>query len=761
MDDLYVLKKYFGYDCYREGQEPLISSILKGQDVLGIMPTGAGKSICFQVPALVMEGITLVISPLISLMKDQVYSLNQAGIHAAYINSSLTERQIIMALEHAKMGKYKIIYVAPERLETSMFLDFVMNTKIAMITVDEAHCISQWGQDFRPSYQKIVRLIKQLPIRPIVSAFTATATTTVKEDIICILNLKNPEVVATGFDRKNLYFEIQSPKKKDTALLDCVEKHALESGIIYCSTRKNVEAVHELLTAEGIPVAKYHAGLSNEERHRNQDDFIYDTKPIIVATNAFGMGIDKSNVRFVLHYNMPQSLENYYQEAGRAGRDGEPADCVLLYSAQDVVVNRFLIHNGSSNQELSMEDMDLIKERDEERLRKMTYYCMTKNCLREHILNYFGDYGKDNCGNCSNCTTSYEEVDVTEVCKDIIACIMESGQRYGINVIVGTLRGEKRAKLISYGVVNNSNYGKRAEISEGRLKQIMNHLLMEGYLSVTNDKYALLKLNSVAKEIMQGNQLVRMKCFEEEEMVEPVARSSGKQRRSDILTSKGLNLFDKLRELRLQVAQEGNVPPYIIFSDKTLMNMCVKLPFDKEEMLQVSGVGETKYERYGEHFIECLLEFTQGIKEKYYYDSIEEEQQDSTTSTYNTKKTGRKEEFTLTKEMAEQILFSEKATLSDLVNQMNELRDDRVMKRISAAGIVRKLSEEEYIEERSASNRIEKVVLEKGREVGISVETKLSKKGNEYEVFYYSEEAQRSIVDLLLYKWREMVEIAE
>lgn len=397
MDKYGILKHYFGYDSFRTGQEKLVDAILAGQDVLGIMPTGAGKSLCYQVPALLMSGITLVVSPLISLMKDQVGALNQAGVHAAYINSSLTDNQIAKALAFAKQGRYKIIYVAPERLETWGFLDFATHVEISMITVDEAHCISQWGQDFRPSYVKIVDYINSLPARPVVSAFTATATNEVKTDIECILRLDNPKVVITGFDRKNLYYSVEhiSGKNRDRYISNYVKEHIDESGIIYCATRKNVDTLYETLSSMGISVTRYHAGLSNEERKRNQDDFIYDRSLVVVATNAFGMGIDKSNVRYVIHYNMPQSMENYYQEAGRAGRDGLPAECLLLYDKADIAVNTYLI--GHDQPDLTW------KEHELQLLSKMTNYCNTSMCLRKVLLEYFGEKTTSQCNNCGNC----------------------------------------------------------------------------------------------------------------------------------------------------------------------------------------------------------------------------------------------------------------------------------------------------------------------------------------------------------------------
>lgn len=615
-----ILKKYFGYDSFREGQKLLIDSILAGRDVLGIMPTGAGKSLCYQVPALMLPGITLVISPLISLMKDQVQALNQAGVHAAYINSSLTETQIQKALALAARGQYKMIYVAPERLETDSFLYFALQVEISMVTVDEAHCISQWGQDFRPSYLKIVRFIEQLPRRPVVSAFTATATGVVKDDIVCVLKLDAPQVLITGFDRKNLFFSVEKPKNKDRFLLEYVAKHPHESGIIYCATRKNVEKVYQLLAKERLLAARYHAGLTNEQRRESQEDFIYDRTPVMVATNAFGMGIDKSNVRYVLHYNMPQSMENYYQEAGRAGRDGEPSECVLLYSPQDVMISRFLIENKEPNPDYGPQELLALQEQDERRLKSMTYYCVTTGCLREYILRYFGERGTTACGHCSNCQKEYETLDRTREARVVIDCILECRQRYGINVIAGTLLGRATAKLQEYQVQQYQSYGALRELHEVQVKELIQHMLIEEILSATKDKYALLRVTQKAKEVRAGACPVLLRAPKEQPKEEKKPQKGASlNRRSDLLNSRGMDLFDELRRVRLALAKEEGVPPYLIFSDKTLVDLCVKLPFTKEEMLTVTGVGEYKYEKYGARFQTAIRQFTNGKKEKCYF----------------------------------------------------------------------------------------------------------------------------------------------
>lgn len=607
MNKFEILKQIFGYDTFREGQETLVDSTLSGRDVLGIMPTGAGKSLCFQVPALLFPGITVVVSPLISLMKDQVSALNAAGVHAAYINSSLTEGQYRKAMELARQGRYKIIYVAPERLMTESFLSLIQAVEISMVAVDEAHCISQWGQDFRPSYLKIVDFISQLPRRPVIGAYTATATKAVREDILCILGLQNPKVMVTGYDRKNLYFAVEKPKDKMNALLEYLRKNPEKSGIIYCNTRKTVEEVQEALLGAGYSAVRYHAGLSDREKKENQEEFIYDRKPIMVATNAFGMGIDKSNVRFVIHYNMPKDIESYYQEAGRAGRDGEPGECILYYKAQDVKMNEFLIQQ-QGNEELDFEEQALIRERNMERLRKMTFYCFTNECLREYILRYFGEYGGNYCGNCKNCLTEFEDLDVTEETRSILGLVKSTGERYGIVAVCDGVRGARTEKVRQFGLEENPHYGELNKTTNARIRQIINDLLVKDYLVLTSGDYPVLKLGEKGRDFLKGEkpETVVLKLPRRQEKEESRPKKQKAKRNEE---TKYPQLFEMLRQKRYQMAQEAHIPPYIIFSDKTLREMSSYLPVTREEMLEINGVGNNKYQKYGKVFSDIIKEF--------------------------------------------------------------------------------------------------------------------------------------------------------
>ena len=596
-----VLSEYFGHTEFRQGQEELIDSILSGRDVLGIMPTGAGKSVCYQVPALLFDGITIVISPLISLMSDQVSALVQSGIRAAYINSSLTLPQYREVFRRARMGMYKIIYVAPERLTTDEFISFAESTKISMVTVDEAHCVSQWGQDFRPSYLKIVEFIEKLSYRPVVSAFTATATSEVKEDISNILRLNNPFTVTTGFDRKNLYFGVRHPKDKYGELKQILDENEGKSGIVYCITRKTVEEVCEKLCDDGYSATRYHAGLEDAERRANQEDFICDRSTVMVATNAFGMGIDKSNVSFVVHYNMPKNIEGYYQEAGRAGRDGEPAQCVLLYSGQDVRTNRFLIEKGNEeNTDMTEEMRAAVQQKDLERLKAMTFYCNTTGCLREYILRYFGERSPAYCGNCSACNTNFETVDVTTEAQKIVSCVyrvQNSGRSFGRKLIADILKGSANKRIAQFGLDKLPTYGIMTEFTQVKIVKIMDYLIENGWLTVEGE-FSVVATTPKSAEIVRDRVKVEMKLEKEAETAVSIKTTA-------VDYGVDMGLFAELKKLRSSFAAELHVPAYIIFADAALKDMCRKLPESNAEFLTVAGVGKRKAESYGEAF--CTL----------------------------------------------------------------------------------------------------------------------------------------------------------
>lgn len=603
-DKLSVLKEYFGHDSFREGQDRITDSLLSGRDVLGIMPTGAGKSICYQVPALMFDGITIVVSPLISLMKDQVSALVQSGVAAAYINSSLTHAQYLKVLQNTESGKYKIIYVAPERLCAPAFLGICRNLNISMVAVDEAHCVSQWGQDFRPSYLKIPDFIDALNSRPVVGAFTATATGDVRDDIKTLLRLVSPFVVTTGFDRPNLFFSVMQPKNKSIELMKLIKERKNESGIVYCSTRKAVEEVCELLQKNGFAATRYHAGLDENERRRNQDDFVYDRATIMVATNAFGMGIDKSNVSFVIHYNMPKNMESYYQEAGRAGRDGRSADCILLYSAKDVRTNQFLINNSEPNPDLTEDEQEEVRRRDRERLKQMTFYCTTHKCLRKFILEYFGDKGPERCEKCSNCLSNHENTDITVDAQKIMSCVARTGQRYGKKVICDVLRGSKNERLISAGLSRQSTYGIMADCPEKRLRDIIDHLCENGYMTAQGDEYPMLKLAPKSLGVLTGQETLRM-------MLEIPQKKKAAAAKDAPLPPADEKLLAALKDLRKSLAMRQSIPAYVVFTDATLIDMCRLKPKTQEEFMEVSGVGQAKSQCYGEVFLAVIAEFSE------------------------------------------------------------------------------------------------------------------------------------------------------
>ena len=607
MDTLAPLKQYFGHSSFRGGQEPLVDALLSGRDVLGVMPTGAGKSICYQLPALLLPGLTVVVSPLISLMKDQVTALNQAGIPSAFINSSLTAAQHWEALRQAGHDAYKIIYVAPERLLTDSFLSFAQSKPISLLAVDEAHCVSQWGQDFRPSYLTIAEFVGRLPVRPAVGAFTATATAQVQEDIRRLLALRDPLCITTGFDRPNLYFDVVHTKQKDEWLAGFLTRHAGQSGIIYCSTRKAVEQVCAGLQQKSNSVTRYHAGLSDEERRRNQEDFVFDRARIMVATNAFGMGIDKSNVSFVVHYNMPKNLESYYQEAGRAGRDGERAECILLYSPGDVRTARFLLQNAQGNEDLSAAEREAVFHQDLARLNRMVGYCTTTGCLRAWLLDYFGEAHAGSCGNCGSCTAEYAERDITIEAQKILSAVARVEKKYsyglGINAITGLLRGSSAQRIRQLGLDKLPTYGALKELKQDQIHTYIDYLKEAGYLQLTGDEYPVLRLTRAAGEVLfQG----RPVTFRERAGRQEERKSAARRTMDEPLPPDRRGLLDALKALRLQLAREEDVPAYIVFSNAVLAEIARRKPRDMGEFLEIPGVGYVKAARYGSQFLDVV-----------------------------------------------------------------------------------------------------------------------------------------------------------
>lgn len=603
MDKFTVLKQYFGHDAFRPGQEALVDAALSGRDVLGIMPTGGGKSLCYQVPALLLPGVALVISPLISLMKDQVAALAAAGVSAAFLNSSQDLEESRQVWGAVRRGACRLLYVAPERLENQRFAELMASQDIRLVAVDEAHCISQWGQDFRPSYLKIADFVSALPRRPVVAAFTATATARVQEDIALRLGLRDPVRVVTGFDRPNLYFDVQRPgRRKLQALLALLEGRRGKSGIIYCATRSKVERVCEALEAQGFSATRYHAGLEEAERRSNQDDFQYDRRQIMVATNAFGMGIDKSNVSFVIHYNMPKNLESYYQEAGRGGRDGEPADCILLYSDGDVATAKVLLSRdgqGPDPQEL-------------ERLGAMVDYCKTAECLRGRILAYFGQPHPDRCGNCGSCRGVYTQADVTVQAQMILSCIKrvrdKLGYYVGAALIVQVLRGGRSQRIRELELDGLSTYGLLREESRERVRAYLDCLEAEGCV-YTEPEHATLRPGSRAGAVLFHGERVSMTTRLEPEIAPAPGRKREAGPAAGLPADEGL--LSALKAARTLLARREEVPPYIIFSNAALADMAAKAPRTMEEFLAVSGVGQIKAQRYGEEFLAVIAEYNQ------------------------------------------------------------------------------------------------------------------------------------------------------
>lgn len=579
-----ILQKFYGYEDFRPGQKKVVESLLNRNDTVAIMPTGAGKSICFQIPALLFEGVTLVISPLISLMKDQVDSLRQLGIAAVYINSSVSKAQLYKDLQDISAGFYKIIYIAPERLTSEYLPDSFKNLNISMVAVDEAHCLSQWGHDFRPSYRNILNFTNSLRIKPIISAFTATATPEVKTDIINLLGLKQPNVFVTGFDRPNLYFSVLRGEVKDKFVIDYVKKHQDEAGIIYVGTRKDVDALQVLLEIKGIKAGRYHAGMTDEERNQMQEDFLYDNLSVMVATNAFGMGIDKPNVRYVIHYNMPKNMEAYYQEAGRAGRDGLSGNCILLYSPQDTQLQKFLISKSTES--------EIRQQLEYKRLQSMVDYCHTPQCLRAFILHYFGEFDvEEHCDNCSNCKLEGELIDITIDAQKVLSCVYRMHERFGVKMIAEVLKGSKSAKVKQFNFERLSTYGLMKERKLKDISDLILRLSAMQYLDITESQYPVVTLNELSWQVLRGQKKVWQKM-----VIVKKAKAKGE-------------LFEALRSLRKELATKEKLPPYMIFSDATLTQMATDKPTDLELMKNIRGVGEFKLQKYGEEFLTVIKSY--------------------------------------------------------------------------------------------------------------------------------------------------------
>lgn len=579
-----ILQKFYGYEDFRPGQKKVVESLLNRNDTVAIMPTGAGKSICFQIPALLFEGVTLVISPLISLMKDQVDSLRQLGIAAVYINSSVSKAQLYKDLQDISAGFYKIIYIAPERLTSEYLPDSFKNLNISMVAVDEAHCLSQWGHDFRPSYRNILNFTNSLRIKPIISAFTATATPEVKTDIINLLGLKQPNVFVTGFDRPNLYFSVLRGEVKDKFVIDYVKKHQDEAGIIYVGTRKDVDALQVLLEIKGVKAGRYHAGMTDEERNQMQEDFLYDNLSVMVATNAFGMGIDKPNVRYVIHYNMPKNMEAYYQEAGRAGRDGLSGNCILLYSPQDTQLQKFLISKSTES--------EIRQQLEYKRLQSMVDYCHTPQCLRAFILHYFGEFDvEEHCDNCSNCKLEGELIDITIDAQKVLSCVYRMHERFGVKMIAEVLKGSKSAKVRQFNFERLSTYGLMKERKLKDISDLILRLSAMQYLDITESQYPVVTLNELSWQVLRGQKKVWQKMV-------IVKKAKAKS-----------ELFEALRSLRKELATKEKLPPYMIFSDATLTQMATDKPTDLELMKNIRGVGEFKLQKYGEEFLTVIKSY--------------------------------------------------------------------------------------------------------------------------------------------------------
>ncbi len=736
MDKQSVLQERFGFRSFRDGQEALIDAILSGRDVFGVMPTGGGKSLCYQIPALLLEGLTLVVSPLISLMKDQVAALKEAGIPAAFLNSSLTPAQQREVLRRAGLGANRLIYVAPERLLTDSFLAFAAGQRISLLAVDEAHCVSQWGQDFRPNYLDITAFVRRLSRRPVLAAFTATATAEVGEDVVRLLELREPLRLVTGFDRPNLFFDVRRERNKTAWLRDYLEAHRDKSGIVYCATRKTVEQLCEKLRAAGFAATRYHAGLDDAERRENQEDFAFDRATVMVATNAFGMGIDKSNVSFVIHYNMPKNIESYYQEAGRAGRDGAPADCVLLFSPGDVITAEYLIQNGSDREQLDEETQTRLLIRDMKRLRQMQAYCKTDGCYRAFLLDYFGEAHRPTCDRCGNCVQREEpagetvEEDITLAAQKILSCVRRVERKNGVGLgetmLVLVLAGSRDKTLLSREYDLLPTYGIMKETKRPLLHEYIRELVKQGYLLRPPGDYDVLITSEKAENVLFQNEQVLWRHAGQKKHTPQRQKTavSGKPGAAD------QDLFDQLRTLRAELARQAGVPAYLIFHDATLLNIASAKPSTEAELLAISGVGEQKAKKYGQAVLAVIAEWKQEQQAKMPAKAKKKEPQPPLRLT--------------PEQLARYVCDPDGISMTEFARRLTALKDANEAGELTGRQLSDQLLAEGYLKEQSSeADNLRRRPTPAGESVGITLTERTGKDGRPFTMVTLTEQAQR------------------
>lgn len=742
MDKQTILQERFGFPSFRDGQEALIDAILAGRDVFGVMPTGGGKSLCYQIPALLLEGLTLVVSPLISLMKDQVAALKEAGIPAAFLNSSLTPAQQREVLRRAGLGAYRLIYVTPERLLTNSFLEFAAGQRIALLAVDEAHCVSQWGQDFRPNYLDIPAFVRRLSRRPVLAAFTATATAEVGEDVVRLLELREPLRLVTGFDRPNLYFDVRRERDKAAWLMNYLQQHRDRSGIVYCATRKTVEQLCEKLRAAGFAATRYHAGLDDAERRENQEDFAYDRATVMVATNAFGMGIDKSNVSFVIHYNMPKNIESYYQEAGRAGRDGAPADCILLFSPGDVITAEYLIQNGSDREQLDEETQTRLLIRDMMRLRQMQAYCKTDGCYRAALLDYFGEAHRPTCDRCGNCVRREEEPagemveeDMTLAARKILSCVrrVEWMNRVGLGetMLVLVLAGSRDKTLLAREYDLLPTYGVMKDCKRPLLHEYVRALVKQGYLLQVPGDYEVLRTAEKANRVLFENEAVLWWHAASKQ-----TRPGRKPAAAGGPGAAEQSLFDRLRGLRAELARQAGVPAYVIFHDASLLKLAELQPATELELLTVSGVGEQKAKKYGRAVLDVIAEWKQ--------------EQQTKKSSKARKKEPQPPLHLRPEQLARYVCDPDGISMTEFARRLTALKEEGEAGELTGHRLSEQLLTEGYLKEQSAeTDNLRRRPTPAGEDVGITLTERTGKDGRSFTMVTLTEQAQRWLIGRL------------